>query len=127
MSIQVPKKIKNLQIFIVMGCCHANSPPLLEEHEKLRDIDLKKESKDGKNLTMIEHFAYYEKNPEKNGKYMIKKRAIQKNVPILRSVSESKLFMRRKMSENTKETESDKSNEEKMPDIPHADSLEIIQ
>jgi hypothetical protein len=110
-----------------MGCCHANSPPLLEEHEKLRDIDLKKESKDGKNLTMIEHFAYYEKNPEKNGKYMIKKRAIQKNVPILRSVSESKLFMRRKMSENTKETESDKSNEEKMPDIPHADSLEIIQ
>ena len=119
-----------------MGCCHANSQPFpieLEEHEKLKDVNLKKEP-NGKNLIMIEHFAYYEKNPQKNGKYMIKKREIHKTVPILRSVSESKLILRRKTSDSNKAPEtsdntSRKSNEDEKATIceVRADSMELIQ
>lgn len=110
-----------------MGCCHANSQPyplLLEEHEKAKEVKLKRESAGPNSLIMVEHYSYYEKNPSGNGKYTIKRREIQKSVPILRSVSESKLITRRLITEvNTKESESDKSNEDKTT-IVRPDSLD---
>ena len=116
-----------------MGCCHPNNsqpfPNMLEDHEKLRKIDLRKPEHPHKSILVVEHFAYYEKNPEKHGKYIIKKREIQKSVPILRSISESRILSKRSHDNTTKETESPQSSDNTTIEKIHSEveSMELAQ
>lgn len=117
-----------------MGCCHTNSENkqlLLEEHEKFKDIQIKRDDKKSTNLTMIENFVYYEKNPSKNGKYLIKTRSLKRDIPILKNISESKLLTKRLNYESSKETgtpqmSQDDKNSENINDIMAITEKEIV-
>lgn len=91
----------------IMGCCQTTSDShqrTVEDDCMNNNINLKKPNADEKSIKILENFAYYEKNPKEHGKYIIKKRQIQKTIPILRSVSESSLLVKRHISLTTKES-----------------------
>lgn len=111
-----------------MGCCNTkagNSQNFPDEKPALNDVNLKKANSNEKTIKILENFAYYEKNPDKNGKYTIKKRQIQKTIPILRSISESSLLLKRRISDYAKETESNQTTNEEKPSPTQEEELEI--
>lgn len=111
-----------------MGCCNTKTENLQnfnEDKPTINDVSLKKANNNEKTIKMLENFAYYEKNSEKSGKYTIKKRQIQKTIPILRSISESSLLLKRRISDNTKETDSNQTTNEEKPSPTQEVDLEI--